>query len=61
MNKVKRTPRAKIIETAFGVLQAAADNCRGSSGGNERLGPEITAEHLAAAMFALNQHCLRSF
>ena len=44
-----RTPRGKIIETAFNTLQHAADNCRGFCGRRERIDrPEILKQQLYA-------------
>jgi len=44
-----RTPRGKIIETAFNTLQHAADNCVGFCGRNERVDcPETVKQQLAA-------------
>lgn len=43
-----RTPRGKIIETAFNSLQHAADNCRGFCGRNERVDCPENVKHALA-------------
>ncbi len=51
-----RTPRGKIIETAFNQLQYAADTCRGFCGRNEREDCPETVKHQLYQVTAGHAH-----